>query len=269
MAFFNKREKTSNIKPKVEVKTAPEPKPQPKPKPKPNVSTIISKGINISGDITGSDFVQVEGVLDGNITVDNITIGASGVVNGTIKAKNVAIEGELKGEVYCSDLEIRKQGRVSHKIYAVHLLVSGSVTGDIVTERTITIERDGKVQAQRVQSKKVVINGTVEGKVNAEDSIEVGHDGKVKTDRLESRRVIVNGKIDGKITASELLEVGRNGFVQGEITVKNIKTEEGGRVIGTMVTYEETKQSSVEPLKVKTTNTLNSSDDDIIDTEPA
>ena len=272
MAFFNKKEKTSKNKPKVEIKTTPQPQPKPKQKPKPkqNTSTIISKGINIVGNITGSDFIQVEGVLDGNITVDNITIGASGVVNGTIKAKNVAIDGELKGEVYCSDLEVRKQGRVSHKIYAVHLLVSGgSVTGDIVTERTITIERDGKVQAQRVQSKKVVINGTVEGKVNAEDSIEVGHDGKVKTDRLESRRVIVNGKIDGKITASELLEVGRNGFVQGEITVKNIKTEEGGRVIGTMVTYEETKPSSVEPPKAETTNTQNSSDDDIIDTEPA
>ena len=273
MAFFNKKEKNSS-KPVTEVKSTLKPKPEPeqqsKPKPKAHLATIISKGIKIAGNITGSDFVQVEGILDGDITVDNVTIGASGVVNGTIKAKNVAIEGELKGEIYCSDLEVKKQGRVSHKIYAVHLLVSGSVTGDIVTEKTVTIERDGKIQAQRVQSKKIVINGTVDGKVNAEDSIEVGHDGKVKADRLESRRVVVNGKIDGKITASELLEVGRNGFVQGEITVKNIKTEEGGRVIGTMVTYEETKKEAptINPEPTNTTPN-NNIDDDIIDTEQA
>ena len=266
MAFFNKKEKNTSNRPKVEVSKAPEaqPKPQPKPQPKANLATIISKGIRVAGNITGSDFVQVEGILDGDITVDNVTIGVSGVVNGTIKAKNVAIDGELKGEIYCSDLEVKKHGKVSHKIYAIHLLVSGSVTGDIVTEKTVTIERDGHIQAQRVQSKKVIINGTVDGKVNAEDSIEVGHDGKVKTDRLESKKVLVNGKIDGKITASELLEVGKNGFVQGEITVKNIKTEEGGRVIGTMVTYEETSK-----LKPKPIPNSSSKDDDIIDTETA
>ncbi len=252
MAFFSSKEKNKTNRPKVEESKAPT-----KPQPKTNLATIISKGIKVAGNITGSDFVQVEGTLDGDITVDNVTIGASGVVNGTIKAKNVAIEGELRGEIYCSDLEVKKQGKVSHKIYAVHLLVSGNVVGDIVTEKTVTIERDGIIQAQRIQSKKVIINGTVDGKVSAEEIIEVGHDGKVKTDRLESRKVTVNGKIDGKITASQLLEVGKNGFVQGEITVKNIKTEEGGRVIGTMVTYED----SVKQIENK--------NDDIIDTETA
>jgi cytoskeletal protein CcmA (bactofilin family) len=179
----------------------------------------------------------------------------------------VSIEGQLQGEIYCSDLEVKKQGKISHKIYATHLLVSGTISGDIVTEKTVTVERDGNIQAQRIQSKKIVINGLVDGKVSAEDSIEVGHDGKVKADRLESRKVVVNGKIDGKITASELLEVGRNGFVQGEITVKNIKTEEGGRVIGTMVTYEETKAPAIETPAISNTQSIDK-DDNIIDTEP-
>jgi cytoskeletal protein CcmA (bactofilin family) len=265
MAFFSSREKKQNNKPKVEVEEKKSVTPTKVQQPKTNTATIISKGIKVAGNITGSDFVQVEGRLDGDITVDNVTIGATGIVNGTIKAKNVAIEGELRGEIYCSDLEIKRQGKVSHKIYAVHLLVSGSVTGDIVTEKTVNIEKEGIVQAQRIQSRKVVINGLVDGKVSAEEIIEVGHDGKVKTDRLQSKKVVVNGKIDGKITASELLEVGKNGFVQGEITVKNIKTEEGGRVIGTMVTYEET----VEEKSVKQIPNAQNGDDDIIDTETA
>jgi len=252
MAFFKKNDRVQET-PKKEVEVIP----KEKAKPKPSVSTIISKGIKVEGNISGSDFVQIDGTLNGNITIANVTIGKTGTVNGVIRAENVSIEGELKGEIYCNDLEIKRTGRVSNKIETVNLLISGAVIGDIVSQSIVTISKEGKVKANTIHSKKVVIHGAVDGKVHSDDIIEVGHDGKVTTDRLQSKKVVVNGKIDGKITASELLEVGRNGFVQGEITVKNIKTEEGGRVIGTMVTYEETQ-----PKQLETTP-------EIIDTETA
>lgn len=245
MAFFRKNDKIQQDRKKEEVKIM-TPKEQPKPKPKQNVAALISKGIRVEGNISGTDFLHIDGTINGNITITNVTIGPSGVVNGVVRAENVAIEGELKGEVYCSDLDVKRSGKVSNKIEALHLLVSGVVIGDIVSDNIITVAREGKVKGKDIKSKKVIIHGTLEGKVKGEDIIEIGHDGKVITERLESRRVAVNGKIDGKVTASELLEVGRNGFVQGEITVKNIKTEEGGRVIGTMVTYEETQPKQLE-----------------------
>jgi cytoskeletal protein CcmA (bactofilin family) len=241
MAFFKKNDRTPEA-PKKEVQVIP----KEKPKPKPNISTIISKGIKVEGNISGNDFVQVDGTLNGNITIANVSIGRTGTVNGVIKAENVIIEGELKGEIACNDLDIKRTGRVSNKIETTNLLISGAVIGNIISQNIVTISKEGKVKANTIQSRKVVIHGAVDGKVHSSDIIEVGHDGKVTTDRLESKKVVVNGKIDGKITASELLEVGRNGFVQGEITVKNIKTEEGGRVIGTMVTYEETKPKQLE-----------------------
>jgi cytoskeletal protein CcmA (bactofilin family) len=246
-----------------------EPKPKPKPKPKP--STLISKGIVVEGNIGGSDFVQIDGKFNGNITVANVAIGRTGVVNGVIKAKNVVIEGELKGEIYCNDLDIKRTGKVANKIETINLLISGAVIGDIFSQNMVTISKEGKVKADNIQGQRVVIHGAVDGKVYGENIIEVGHDGKIVTDRLESKRVVVNGKIEGKITASSLLEVGRNGFVQGEITVKNIKTEEGGRVIGTMVTYEETKQPPRQQIEATpTTNTPSDNNNpEIIDTETA
>ena len=39
------------------------------------------------------------------------------------------------------------------------------------------------------------------------------------------------------MTASELLEIGSNGSVEGEIIVKNIKTHEGGKLLGSMQNY--------------------------------
>ncbi len=263
MAFFRKNERKEDISQK-EAEVIQKVQPKPRPKPKPRTETIISKGIKVEGNISGSDFVQINGMLEGNIIISNVTIGPSGIVKGTIKAENVSIEGELKGQVECEDIEIKRTGRVSNKIECVNLLISGAVIGNIKAQNMITISKEGKIKAENIQSKKVIIHGTVDGKVHGENIIEVGHDGKVTTERLESQKVVVNGKIDGKITASQLLEVGRNGFVQGEITVKNIKTEEGGRVIGTMVTYEETKPKQLAP-----NDNNNNLDTEVIDIEPA
>jgi cytoskeletal protein CcmA (bactofilin family) len=64
---------------------------------------------------------------------------------------------------------------------------------------------------------------------------------------MKSKRVIVNGGFTGNITASELLEIGATGSVEGEITVKNIKTEPGGKLLGSIHNYvEETTEATFE-----------------------
>jgi len=213
MAFFNSKEKEKE-KRKFTKEVS---KPTPQPKQKRTVATVISKNIKVSGTFTGSDAIKVDGVLDGDILLDSVSIGATGVVNGSIKAKHVSIEGKLNGNITCNDLRITRLGKVSDRVHVQNLILEGEVTGEIYAEKTITVTETGRADAKR----------------------------------LESKRVIVNGKIDGKITASELLDVGKNGFVQGEITVKNIKTEEGGRVIGTMVNYTPPAIKAPAPTKKK------------------
>jgi cytoskeletal protein CcmA (bactofilin family) len=263
MAFF-KKEKTQ----KKEVRNTPEPV-QKKAQPKPTVATVISKGIKVSGNFNGNDNIQVDGQLDGNIegnnsvqingqhngdiSVSSLVIGRAGSVNGTVRAKTVLIEGSLMGEIECGDLEIARSGTVSDRIHSINLVVHGKALGAIISDQTVAITKGSHVKA-KINSKKININGTVEGEVYASELLEVAHDGQVNTEKLQSRKVVVNGKVNGKVIASELLEVGRNGFVQGEITVKNIKTEEGGRVIGTMVIYQEpVKQIATEVIDTETT----------------
>jgi cytoskeletal protein CcmA (bactofilin family) len=271
MAFFRKTTSKGKEPQARETPASPkvEPKKQPKPPTsiRPKASTTVSKGITIDGNISGGDFVQIDGILNGDITVSKLNIGVSGSVNGVVKADSIIIDGKVKGRVYAKELEIRKTGQVTDSIYASNLIISGIVIGDIVSDNLIRISKDGTIEANSIEGKRVIINGNIKrGRVIGEDSIEIEHDGKILTERLESRRVVVNGKIEGKITASELLDVGRNGFVQGEITVKNIKTQEGGRVIGTMVTYEEPKRKP-EPKQI--VNSIEDDEEDIIDTKLA
>jgi len=169
-------------------------------------NTFISPHIEVEGDFSGEGAVQVEGIVHGNLTVTSVVIGEYGEVNGIIHAKNVIINGKLNGSVFCNNLEIMQNGKVSNELKVKTLLISGDVNANIQSTESIIIESTGSV------------NTTI---------------------GMQSKHIVVNGIFKGNITASELLEVGSTGSVEGKITVKNIKTHEGGKLLGSMQIYEE------------------------------
>ena len=168
-------------------------------------NTFIAPEIEVKGDFNGEGAVHVEGTLHGNITVTSVVIGEHGSVNGTINAKNVIINGKLKGSIFCNNLEIMKNGEVSNEIKVKTLLISGQANGSI----------------------------------ESQESINLDHTGSVTANTMRSKNIIVDGLFKGNIIASELLQIGSKGSVEGEITVKNIKTQEGGKLLGSMQIYEE------------------------------
>ncbi len=175
-------------------------------------ATIITSCMKVTGNLDGTDTIHIDGHVIGNISVNNtLVIGKSGMVEGEIEAKHVIINGELKGTIKCENLEVMQTGKVSRYIEAKHLVLDGIIDGDIT--------------------------GT--------ESIKVLDNANIHAVSLKSKSITVNGQIQGTVIASEILEIGAKGFVEGQITVKNIKTEEGGRMVGTMSTYQD------EPVKSK------------------
>lgn len=169
-------------------------------------ATIITSCMKVTGDLDGSDTIHIDGHVIGNITVSNtLVIGKSGMVEGDIEAKHAIINGELKGTIKCENLEVMQTGKVSRYIDAKHLVLDGIIDGDIT----------------------------------ASEDIKVLENANIHTTSLKSKTISVHGQIQGTVIASEILEIGKQGFVEGQITVKNIKTEEGGRMVGTMSTYQE------------------------------
>ena len=165
--------------------------------------TYVAKEIKASGDFNGQGAVQVEGTINGDITVTSVVIGVNGVVNGTINATNVIVNGKLNGSIFCDTLEIMQNGSISNEIKVQRVLISGKAEGTIESKNEINIDRTG------------VVNATT----------------------MTSKNILIDGSFNGKIVASELLEIGSSGSVEGDITVKNIKTHEGGRLLGSMQLY--------------------------------
>lgn len=57
-------------------------------------SIIIGEGVRMSGKIEAPGTVLVNGVIDGDVAAQEICIGASGRVSGSLSAQNIDLAGQ-------------------------------------------------------------------------------------------------------------------------------------------------------------------------------
>ncbi|QOJ28538.1 MAG: polymer-forming cytoskeletal protein [Ignavibacteriales bacterium] len=89
--------------------------------------SIISVGVEITGDITTRGSVRVDGKVQGKIKSDgNITIGERGEVHGDIHAMNITINGKVTGSIHSQE--------------KLHLESNAAVAGDVFTSKLVIEE---------------------------------------------------------------------------------------------------------------------------------
>src|ERR1700704_1223161 len=108
-------------------------------------AACISQGIKIKGEVTGSEDLFVDGVVEGKLSLTTnccLTIGPNGNVKADVVAREVIVRGKIEGKVTGRD--------------KVQLWSTGQVTGEVQTDR-LAIEDGallrGKVEAGRQASK--------------------------------------------------------------------------------------------------------------------
>jgi cytoskeletal protein CcmA (bactofilin family) len=113
----------------------------------------IGKSVVIKGELSGSEDLYVDGVVEGTIQLqsNNLVIGPNGQVRASIHAKGVAVQGKVEGNIRATErAELRK---------------SAAVVGDIFTQR-IAIEEGayfrGKVDIQREAAKPAAVSSKAE-----------------------------------------------------------------------------------------------------------
>jgi cytoskeletal protein CcmA (bactofilin family) len=86
----------------------------------------IGRGIEVNGDITFADRLQVDGKTNGKLTSDSGTliIGESGQIEAQIDVGVCVVHGSIHGNLIArSKLEIRRTGRVHGDVITPVLLV--------------------------------------------------------------------------------------------------------------------------------------------------
>jgi cytoskeletal protein CcmA (bactofilin family) len=67
--------------------------------------SLVSKGISINGQVTGSEDIQVDGEVHGSLRLggNRVLIGQDGRVTGDIEAREIVVRGTLKGNLRASE----------------------------------------------------------------------------------------------------------------------------------------------------------------------
>ena len=109
----------------------------------PQEVSVIGKTITITGEITGSEALHVEGRVNGSIRFEGayLNIGPDAVVKSTVNAREVVVRGSVNGNVSVSErIDIRS---------------GGSLTGD-VTAHSVSIEEGayfkGSIDMRRTEA---------------------------------------------------------------------------------------------------------------------
>jgi cytoskeletal protein CcmA (bactofilin family) len=128
-------------------------------------AACISQGIKIKGEVTGSEDLFVDGLVDGklNLTNGSLTIGPNGSVKADVNAREVIVRGKIEGKVTGRD--------------KVQLWSTGQITGEVQTE-SLSIEEGallkGKVEAGKQPAKATETKAAAASKSSEATSVSSG-----------------------------------------------------------------------------------------------
>lgn len=94
------------------------------------ILSFLGKNTEISGGISFSGSMRVDGAVKGSIQSDaTLIIGPSGVVDAEVSVRKVVVNGEFHGVIRASDrVEIHKAGKVFGDIYTPCLIIEAGAT---------------------------------------------------------------------------------------------------------------------------------------------
>jgi cytoskeletal protein CcmA (bactofilin family) len=96
--------------------------------------SILSEGFSFRGEIAAKGAIHVEGSLNGQIQVDELTIGARGQVEGVVTCSSLHIKGKFSGTATCNELIVTSSASVDgHVVYQTLSVQKGaSIKGELL-----------------------------------------------------------------------------------------------------------------------------------------
>ncbi len=103
---------------------------------------ILPEGVIIEGALSSCTETEIEGRIDGDVTVDGrLFLGSSALVSGKVRATTCSLDGLVEGKVDCShNLELGTSGRLkADAVAGQNITLAGEVFGNITCGGTLRI----------------------------------------------------------------------------------------------------------------------------------
>ena len=115
-----------------------------------SISTLISEGCILDGNLKAPAFVRIDGQVTGDVIVDEgLILGEKGSILGNIITKEMVIYGSVTGNIQTNTLEIKSTGKVSGEIRTQVL----SVENGAVYNGSLSMTQNNKLAQSHKLSK--------------------------------------------------------------------------------------------------------------------
>lgn len=74
--------------------------------------SFFSEDLEIQGEITGKDYIEISGKIVGKVQSKKIDIRSSGSIQGEITSDTLTVEGNIDGEINAHDLYIKSTSKI-------------------------------------------------------------------------------------------------------------------------------------------------------------
>lgn len=93
--------------------------------------SIISEGAFLKGEMQFNGQVFLDGLFEGVLKAERVTVGKSGKFTGLIEAKSIIVFGAVKGDIFCNHLSLNEGSLLNGKIQysSIKIEKGSSITG--------------------------------------------------------------------------------------------------------------------------------------------
>ncbi|MES2588309.1 MAG: polymer-forming cytoskeletal protein [Bacteroidota bacterium] len=117
-----------------------------------HISTIISDGCKIDGNLSTTTSIRIDGIVNGDVVANQgIIVGSTGKILGNIKASEAVIFGTVTGNIHLQKLEIKSTGIINGDISTQSIEVEfGAVYNGRVKMTEASTNSNGSAQKVNV-----------------------------------------------------------------------------------------------------------------------
>ena len=112
--------------------------------------SLVGETLQIEGDIRCSGYVDISGLINGNVFVSNLTVNETGSIRGSIEATSIEINGHIEGKILADTIIIGSKAIIK---------------GDVVFRNTLKTEEGADIDGY--------IKRINNGKSNKEEDIAI------------------------------------------------------------------------------------------------
>ena len=92
--------------------------------------SFIGSEVTITGNVTATGDMHVDGHVDGDLTCGSLTLGVGGRITGNITARKATLAGTVDGAIAVAELSVEKSAKLTGDVSYENLAIANGARVD-------------------------------------------------------------------------------------------------------------------------------------------